>query len=399
LNGLTVASVGEILDDVRHGRMVVLVDDRNDTGNEGVVMVPAEFCAPQHVTLMARRARGLVCLALTPEHCRQLDLPPMVEGGDDSARFTLSIEAAQGIETGISAADRAHTVRVAVSPRARPGDIVQPGHIFPLTAERGGVLTRAGHTEAAVDYARIAGLTPAAVIADILDDRGELADAQGLAAFAAENGLRIGAITDLVNYRLANERTIAREREGEVDTRYGRFQMTVYRDRSHGDLHIALQRGHIDASVPTLVRVHVAATLRDLLGTEVDGERGWDTQRSLCAIDRAGAGVLVLLSRRETDEQLLASVDLALGRREPAVRSATEPYNTVGLGSQILRDLGVGKIRLMGAPIKYNALSGFGLEVCDYLEPEDGDSGNVYRIAGGQGNQGNQGNQGEDGHE
>jgi 3,4-dihydroxy 2-butanone 4-phosphate synthase/GTP cyclohydrolase II len=364
--------VGELLDEVRHGRAVVLVDDREERGSEGVVMVAAEHCEAGHITLMARRARGLVCLALTRERCEQLALPPMVEGSGDGARFTLSIEAAQGIETGISAADRAHTVRVAVAPHAVASDIVQPGHIFPLTAEAGGVLTRAGHTEAAVDYARLAGLTPAAVITDVLNDAGELADVQGLAAFAAEHGLKVGTIADLIHYRLANERTIERLREGEVDTRFGRFQLTAYRDHTHGGLHIALHCGPIDPATPTMVRVHAAATLRDLLGTELAGEAGWSIQRCLRAIRAAGAGVLVLLARTETDAQLLRSLDLALGETPPLEQPQTGPYNTVGLGSQILRDLGVGKIRLMGAPIKYNAISGFGLEVCEYLAPAGG---------------------------
>ena len=371
MNRLSIASVGELLDEVRHGRAVVLVDDREQRGSEGVVMVPAEHCAAEHITLMARRARGLVCLALTRERCEQLDLPPMVPGrADDSARFTLSIEAAQGIETGISAADRAHTVRVAAAPQASAADIVQPGHIFPLTAEPGGVLTRAGHTEAAVDYARLAGLTPAAVIADVLNEQGELADVQGLAAFAAEHGLKVGTIADLIHYRMANERTIERIREGHVQTACGAFQLAAYRDRTHGGLHIALHRGPIDPATPTAVRVHVAATLRDLLGAQVPGDSGWSIQRCIATIAAAGSGVLVLLGRGESDAHLLHSLDAALGDAQPRQeRPATGPYNTVGLGSQILRDLGVGKIRLMGAPIKYNALSGFGLEVCEYLAP------------------------------
>lgn len=372
MTGLTVSPVGELLDEVRQGRAVLLVDDREERSSEGVVMVAAEHCEPTHITLMARKARGLVCLALTGERCAQLDLPPMVAGADDSgARFTLSIEAAQGIETGISAADRAHTVRVAVAPQASAADIVQPGHIFPLAAEPGGVLTRAGHTEAAVDYTRLAGLTPAAVIADVLDDDGNIAAIEGLAAFAAEHGLKVGAITDLIHYRMANERTIECLREGTIATRFGEFRLKAYRDTTHGALHLAVSCGEIDAGIPTLVRVHVASTLRDLLGSRVEGSSGWYAQRCLARIAEAGAGVLVLLGRTEGDEQLLHSLDLVLGEAPRPQRSVDGPYNTVGLGSQILRDLGVGKIRLMGAPIKYNALSGFGLEVCDYLAPDD----------------------------
>lgn len=370
MSELNINSVGELLDDLRHGRMVVILDERDERSNEGVVMVAAEHCSADHVTFMARKARGLVCLALTRERCEQLDLPPMVAGREsDTSHFTLSIEAAQGIDTGISAADRALTVQVAVAPQAVPADIVQPGHIFPLAAQPGGVLTRAGHTETAVDYTRIAGLTPAAVIADVLDDQGELADGPALIAFANTHGLKVGTVADLIHYRIANEKTIERVREGDLATRYGNFQLATYRDRTHGGLHIALSLGEIRAQNPTLVRVHASSTLRDLLGSEVRGQVGWSAQRSLEAIAEAGSGVMVLLARSETDEQLLHSVDLALGDIEPRDPRAGDSYNTVGVGSQILRELGVGKIRLMGAPIKYNAISGFGLEVIDYLEP------------------------------
>ncbi len=373
MNGATMNSVGELLDDIRHGRMVVILDERDEQRNEGVVMVAAEHCTPDHVTFMARRARGLVCLALTQERCRQLNLPPMVDGSDgNTARFTLSIEAAKGIDTGISAADRAHTVQVAVDNQTQAADIVQPGHIFPLAAESGGVLIRAGHTESAVDYARIAGLTPAGVIADVLNDAGELADGATLLAFAREHGLKVGSIADLIHYRLANERTIKVLREGSLETAHGRFRVTAYRDQTHGGLHFALSCGDIDAEQPTLVRVHVSGTLRDVLGSPVPGSTGWSAQRCLQAIAREGRGVLVLLARSESDEQLLQSLDLALGTLPAPEPSAGDSYNTVGLGSQILRDLGVGKIRLMGPPIKYNAISGFGLEVIDYLDPEDG---------------------------
>lgn len=365
-----ISSVGELLDDIRQGRMVVMLDERNEERNEGVVMVAAEHCSAEHVNFMARRARGLVCLALTAERCAQLALPPMVErDAGDTARFTLSIEAAQGIDTGISAADRAHTVQVAVAAHTRPADIVQPGHIFPLRAEPGGVLTRAGHTETAVDYARLAGLTPAAVIADVLSDEGELADGPQLMAFAARHGLKVGSVADLIHYRIANERTIERLRQGELDTRFGRFRLDAFRDHSHGGLHIALSLGAIDATVPTLVRVHVPSTLRDVLTTEVAGSASWNAQACLERIAQTGSGVLVLIDRPESDEQRLHSVDLALGAVEPREPGAGDSYNTVGLGSQILRELGVGKIRLMGAPIKYNAISGFGLEVIDFVEP------------------------------
>jgi 3,4-dihydroxy 2-butanone 4-phosphate synthase/GTP cyclohydrolase II len=368
---LAVAPVAELLDELRHGRSILVLDERDGHSNEGVVMVAAEHCSPEHITFLARRARGLVCLAMPRERCEQLGLPPMAGGdSDDGARFTLSIEAAQGIDTGISAADRALTVRVAASPRAGPEDIVQPGHIFPLAAEPGGVLTRAGHTESAVDLTRLAGLVPAAVIADVLDPDGDLADGPALAAFAAEHGLKVGTVADLIHYRIANERTVERLREGELDTRHGRFRLTVYRDRSSGGLHLALSLGEFHAGEAALVRVHATTTLRDLLGVEETAAGGWSAQGALARISEEGAGALVLLARRESDEQLLESLDLALQLQDPPDSKSSDSYNTVGAGSQILRDLGIGKIRLMGTPIKYNAISGFGLEVVEYIEPE-----------------------------
>lgn len=366
----SIDSIEDLLSDIRLGRMVVLLDDAGDTRNEGVVMVAAEHCTADHVTFMARRARGLVCLGLTPERCLQLDLPPMVENAaSENASFTLSIEAAEGIDTGISAADRAHTVRVAVAAHAVPSDIVQPGHIFPLASAPGGVLNRAGHTEAAVDLAGIAGLHPAAVITDVLSDAGEIAGGAELVAFAREHVLKIGTVADLIHYRLMNERTIQTLREGSLQTVYGTFNLKVYRDQTAGDLHLALYCGEIRADAPTLVRVHARATLRDLLGTDLQGTDYWRVGDCLAHIAREGKGVLVLLARRESDEQLLHSVDLALGAAPGTDSETTDTYTTVGLGSQILRDLGVGKMHLLGAPMKYNAISGFGLEVLDYVRP------------------------------
>jgi 3,4-dihydroxy 2-butanone 4-phosphate synthase/GTP cyclohydrolase II len=360
-----------LISDIRQGRMVVLLDDDADSNNEGVVMVAAEHCDAGHVNFMARQARGLVCLTLTQERCRQLNLPPMVEEGNgEKAHFTLSIEAAEGIDTGISAADRARTVQAAVAPFAKPQDIVQPGHIFPLAAVPGGVLTRAGHTEAACDYARLAGLLPAAVIADILTQDGMLADGPALRQFAAQHQLKIGTIADLIHFRLVNERTIRRIREGRIQTEYGEFQLTAYRDQTAGEVHLALSRGRIVPEQPTLVRVHLQAALRDLVTSQVPGQPSWSMGKCLQAVAENGPGVIVLLARSEGPEQLLASVDLALGNTPQAATATPDTYTTVGLGSQILKDLGVGKIHLMGAPIKYNAISGFGLEVLEFVQPD-----------------------------
>ena len=367
---MQVNTVDELISDLRQGRMIVLLDDDADSHNEGVVMVAAEHCDANHVNFMARQARGLVCLTLTEERCRQLDLPPMVDdAAGEKSNFTLSIEAAVGIDTGISAGDRARTVQAAVAPHAVPADIVQPGHIFPLTAVPGGVLTRAGHTEAASDYARLAGLLPAAVIADILTPEGTLADGPALAEFAAKNGLKIGTIADLIHFRMVNERTIRRVREGVINTAYGEFDLTAYRDQTAGAVHLAVSRGDIRADEPTLVRVHVQSALRDMVNSEIEGRVSWSMTKCLKTLAEADRGVIVLLAKDEGPEQLLHSIDMALGET-PTARDNPDSYTTVGLGSQILRDLGVGKIHLMGAPIKYNAISGFDLEVLDFVNPD-----------------------------
>ncbi|PIE39673.1 MAG: 3,4-dihydroxy-2-butanone-4-phosphate synthase [Gammaproteobacteria bacterium] len=362
-------SVEEIITDLREGRMVVLVDDNSESDNEGVVMVAAERAGAAEVNFMAQQARGLVCLALTEERCKKLNLPPMVAGAEgETSRFTLSIEAAVGVTTGISAADRARTVQAAVAPNAVAADIVQPGHIFPLTAAPGGVLTRAGHTEAASDYMALAGLSPFAMMADVLTEEGELADGAALAEFARQHGLKIGTIADLIEFRALNTRTIERIREGDINTVHGPFKLIGYRDEITQNVHLALCKGDICADKPTVVRVHTASALRDLLGTRLPGEESWDINACLACIAQSERGVLVLLSRTETPQRLLESIDCVLGNNAAKRRSVnTDAYTTVGLGSQILRDLGVGLIHLVGAPVKYNAISGFGLEVLEHI--------------------------------
>ncbi len=361
----------EIVSDIRQGRMVVLLDDDTESHNEGVVMLAAEHCEAQHVTFMARRARGLICLAMTQDRAVQLDLPPMVDAGaGEKSNFTLSIEAAQGIDTGISAADRAHTVRTAVAPHAVPNDIVQPGHIFPLTALPGGVLTRAGHTEAAADYARLAGLLPAAVIADVLTGEGHLADGAQLREFARDHELKVGSIADLIHFRMLNERTIERIREGVIETDYGSFNLTAYREDNAEGIHLALSRGDIKPDQPTLVRVHLRSVMRDLFTSRISEYPSWNFGRCLQAVAEHGSGVIVLLAQDEAPQQVLDSIDLAMGDVSLANVTTPDTYTNVGLGSQILKDLGVGKIHLMGAPIKYNAISGFDLEVSEYIDPK-----------------------------
>jgi 3,4-dihydroxy 2-butanone 4-phosphate synthase/GTP cyclohydrolase II len=365
--------VEEMLSDIRAGRMVVLLDDNADKDfNEGVVMMAAEHVEAHAVNFMARQAKGLVCLALTEERCQLLGLPPMADDpSGEKSNFTVSIEAREGITTGISAADRARTIQVAVAPTTVAADIVQPGHIFPLTVVPGGVLTRAGHTEAASDYARLAGLQPAAMITDILNADGSLASGAELLEFANTHKLKIGSIADLIHFRVVSERTIRKVREGKVNTEFGEFDLTTYRDQTTGHVHMALHLGDIQRENPSLVRVHVQSAVRDMLGAEAPGRPSWNFHKCLKALAEDGTGVVVLLARHESDDALLHSVDIALGKAEiaPSVADNPSTYMTVGLGSQILRDLGVGKIRLMGAPIKYNAISGFDLEVIEYVSP------------------------------
>jgi 3,4-dihydroxy 2-butanone 4-phosphate synthase/GTP cyclohydrolase II len=365
-------SVEDLIRDVRQGRMIVLLDDDAERGwNEGVVMMAAEHVDAGDVNFMARQARGLVCLAITDERCKLLGLPPMVEDASgEKSNFTVSIEAREGITTGISAADRARTIQVAVAPATTAEDIVQPGHIFPLVAVAGGVLTRAGHTEAASDYARLAGLQPAAMMTDVLTADGVLANGQELVEFARHHGLKVGSIVDLIHFRVVSERTVRKVREGNITTSYGDFRLVVYRDLTAGDVHLALCLGDIDREQPTLVRVHIEAAVRDLVEAQAPGRRSWSMGKCLRAVAEEGCGVVVLLGRPESTDQLLHSVDIALGNAVvDAPGSNSESWMNVGLGSQILRDLGVGRIRLMGEPIKYNALSGFDLEVTEYVAP------------------------------
>ena len=365
-------TVEDIIQDIRQGKMVVMMDDAEDKNNEGVLMMAAEFAQAEQVNFMARKARGLICLALTEERCQQLDLPPMVDDAKgEKANFTLSIEATVGVSTGISAADRALTVQAAVAKDAKPEDIVQPGHIFPLMVQPGGVLTRAGHTEAASDLARLAGLQPAAMIADIMTADGHLAGAAELQEFAEEHDLKVGTIADLIHFQVVNERTVTAVRDGEINTDYGTFQLKAYQDSLDGNIHLALTKGDIEADKPTLVRVHVGASLRDMLTTRIEGHQGWNIGKCLSRVAKEG-GVVVLLASNETAQGVLNSVDMALGNSQVVATSHGDHdvYMTVGLGSQILRDLGVGKIRLMGAPIKYNAISGFDLEVIEHVNAD-----------------------------
>ncbi len=365
-NGTGLSGTEALIDEIRAGRMVVLMDDE-DRENEGDLVMAAEHVSADDINFMARHARGLICLTLTAARCEQLRLPLMVSRSTarQGTNFTLSIEAAHGVTTGISAADRAQTVRAAVRPNARPEDIVQPGHIFPLRAELGGALERAGHTEAGCDLARLAGGEPAAVIVEIMNEDGSMARHADLLAFAARHALRVGTIADLIQYRLLNEKTVERIGAGDIRTEAGIFTLHHFRDVLHGGHHMALTMGRIDPEIPVPVRVHLPSTLGDVVGHMPGDHSGWNVHRCLRAVAAHGAGVVVVLASAETPETLLANLDQALGRAgKPPPRR--EQYMNIGIGAQILRALGVGKMRLMAAPMKYS-IAGFGLELVEYL--------------------------------
>ena len=358
---MALATTPEIVAELKAGRMVVLVDEE-DRENEGDIVVAADFVTPDVINFMARHARGLICLTLTEERCRQLALPLMVSTNRSGTgtNFTMSIEAAEGVTTGISAADRARTVQAAVAPDARPADIVQPGHVFPVMAQPGGVLVRAGHTEAGCDLARMAGLTPAAVICEIMKDDGTMARMPDLLLFARAHGLKVGAITDLIHYRSRTERIVERIAERPLNTPHGAFRLVVYRDKLSDATHLALVRGPIAPDVETLVRVHEPLSVMDLLDGE-SASHSWTIPGALAAIAEAGRGVVVLLHRPES----------ALELRRRAIADAPQPpakmdLRNYGIGAQILRDLNVGRMRLLSRPRKMPSMAGFNLEVTGY---------------------------------
>ena len=352
----------ELIEDIRAGKMVILMDDE-DRENEGDIIVASECVTAEHINFMARFARGLICMPMTRERCETLQLPLMAprNGSGFGTKFTVSIEAAEGVTTGISAADRARTVQAAVARSAVAEDIVSPGHIFPLMAQPGGVLARAGHTEAACDLARMAGFEPSGVICEIMNDDGTMARRPELELFAEQHGLKIGTIADLIHYRMIHERTVERVSEQPLDTELGQFTLVTYRDEVEDTVHMALTRGEISPENPTLVRVHNMEPLRDLLMVTVPGR--WSLRAAMSEVAKAGSGVVLLLGNPLTGPQLLAQLN-----RQHSPSPAT--YSTVGAGSQILRDLGVRKMRLMSSPMKFNAISGFDLEVVEYLPAE-----------------------------
>jgi len=363
-------SVEELIDDIRQGKMVILMDDE-DRENEGDLIMAAEQVRPEDINFMATHARGLICLTLAEDRCHQLDLPLMVSDNQaqHSTNFTVSIEAAEGVTTGISAADRARTVRAAVARDAVAADIVQPGHIFPLMAQPGGVMSRAGHTEAGCDLARLAGFEAASVIVEIMNEDGSMARRPDLEAFAQEHNIKIGTIADLIHYRSVKEKTVECINTRKVETLFGHFDLRTYRDIARGDLHFVLMKGAITQEEPTLVRVHVMDTARDLLTIQRQGPRefkSWNFHDALKCVEAEGKGVVVLICRSETTAEIEESIDWMLSGKQFRP-SQDMVYKQVGIGSQILQDIGVRKMKLMSAPLRFSAISGFDLEVVEHI--------------------------------
>jgi len=372
MNAPQIDSIADILADFKRGKMVILVDDEARE-NEGDLVVAAECVTAQHINFMASHGRGLICLTLSEVRCAQLDLPLMVSRNTAriATNFTVSIEAARGVTTGISAADRAVTVQAAVRADAGPDDLVSPGHIFPIKAQPGGVLTRAGHTEAGSDLARLCGLEPAAVICEILNPDGSMARLPDLIAFGREHGIRIGAIADLIRYRLDNEPTVLRVAAGELQLQAGRFAAYVYRDGVEGGVHLALAHGDIRADKPTPVRVHVQRGLLDA-ALESAAAPSWPLPEVLEAIAAQACGVLVLLSYHESAERLAARVTVKSVATDATVTDPDDGnLRMLGAGGQILADLGVGKVIALGREKRAHGLSGFGLEIVSYVADRD----------------------------
>lgn len=361
-----IAPTHEIIAELRAGRMVVLVDEE-DRENEGDLVLAADHVTPEAINFMARFGRGLICLTLTEQRCRQLGLNQMARDNKAqfSTAFTVSIEAAEGVTTGISAHDRARTIQVAVATNARPTDIVQPGHIFPIMARPGGVLVRAGHTEAGCDLASLAGLSPASVICEIMSDDGTMARLPELKTFAAHHGLKIGTIADLIHYRSQHETLVAQAGSRPLKTRFGEFMLHTYTDKASDEVHLALVKGHLDPAQETLVRVHVPLSVLDFLAPASTGHSIM-LEDAMAAIGEAKQGVLVMLHKPLTGQELLQ------GLTNDETSSPTRKWDPLlhGIGAQILRDLGVTRMRLLSSPQRIPAMTGFDLEVTGFQLPD-----------------------------
>ena len=369
LSPVAISPVEDIVADMRAGRMVVLVDEE-DRENEGDLVLAADHVRPEAINFMAKFGRGLICLTLTRAICERLELQPMAtrNGTKHATAFTVSIEAAEGVTTGISAADRARTVQAAVARNARPEDLVQPGHIFPLQAVDGGVLMRAGHTEAGCDLAAMAGCTPSSVICEIMKDDGTMARLPDLQLFAAEHGLKIGTIADLIEYRSRNESLVERVGSRTIQTAHGEFTAHAFRDKPSQSVHLALVKGQWDQHVEVPVRVHEPLSVLDALELN-RSMHSWSLDTSLQYLHAQNQGVAVLLNCGESAAQLLAQF-------EGSARSAQAPergrmdLRTYGIGAQILRQCGVHKMKLMGNPRRMPSMTGYGLEITGYIPKE-----------------------------
>lgn len=365
-------TIPELIEDIQAGRMIVLVDDE-DRENEGDLVMAASMVRPEDINFMAHYGRGLICMPITRERCEQLNLLLMVNRNEArfATNFTVSIEAAEGISTGISAYDRAHTIRTAARPDAGPANISQPGHVFPIMAQPGGVLTRAGHTEAGVDLAMLSGLEPAAVLVEILNEDGTMARRPQLEAFAQKHDLKIGTIADLIRYRLETERSVECLSTSDVETDFGPFKLLTYRDSINDELHLALLKGEVDPAEPMLVRVHVQNPLSDVLSIQRD-DFGLPLRLAMSEIARQGKGLVLVLGGHEDNESLLRQI-----KKQPEQsmlsggdnRQSSE-LRTYGIGAQIIVDIGIRKMRVLSAPKRMTGLAGFGLEVVEYVEGE-----------------------------
>ncbi len=365
---MPISSTQEIIDELRAGRMVILVDDE-DRENEGDMMIAADFVTPEAINFMVTHARGLVCLTLTQAHCDRLGLALMTKDNTSpySTAFTVSIEAAKGVTTGISAFDRAHTIRTAIAPNATPQDIVQPGHVFPVTAKPGGVLQRAGHTEAGCDLAALAGLTPATAICEVMNEDGSMARLSQLLEIARKHNLKIGTIADLISWRNQHESIVERLAENDLCTTADSFHAMIYCDHPSHSYHLALVKGDICPEKETLVRVHQPVSILDFLST--GSSHSWSLTDAMQAIAKAERGILILLNCNEVPEDFVGRFKALDSRSENRPAPATaQTLRNYGIGAQILKDIGAGKLRLLGNPKKMPSMTGFGLDIIGYLE-------------------------------
>jgi 3,4-dihydroxy 2-butanone 4-phosphate synthase/GTP cyclohydrolase II len=366
---MAISKIEEIIEDFRQGKMVILMDDE-DRENEGDILMAASMVRPEDINFMAKYGRGLICLTLSKARCQQLNLPLMVDKNEAqfSTAFTVSVEAAEGVTTGISAADRARTVQAAVAADAKPSDLVQPGHIFPLMAQDGGVLTRNGHTEAGCDLARLSGLEPAAVIVEVLNDDGTMARRPDLEKFAEEHGIKLGTIADLIEYRNQHETTIQKVSTCHMPTEYGDFELTTFRDTIDNQVHFALSKPQQNPTKPVLVRVHLHDYLNDVLNSQRGDQRSWPLDKAMSRINEEG-GILVIIGHDNSQQDLLSRIDhyaAVDAGHSTEVCSPKSASRRVGVGSQILKAMGVKQMRLLSSPKRY-VLSGFGLEVVEYI--------------------------------